>query len=182
MRDLGARRLYALAKRALTKQQRRVAFLRGESSAKIAQWILAAHAICKLAPYQSPFPPPGGPPRRRYHEANIHSTESTHMQFTSLQAFWPGLQVLLGDVHLAAASHQRFFSLWMKFGLLPERYLLVEQAIHPTERYYPLRPELAESTYALYEATRDPWCVRSPRRLTSLGDVTGLAGSSSRFG
>jgi hypothetical protein len=76
--------------------------------------------------------------------------------------------VLLGDVHLAAASHQRFFSLWKKFGLLPERYLLVEQAIHPTERYYPLRPELAESTYALYEATRDPWCEPSPHLPTSL--------------
>jgi mannosidase alpha-like ER degradation enhancer 1 len=104
------------------------------------------------------------------------------MQFTSLQAFWPGLQVLLGDVHLAAASHQRFFSLWMKFGLLPERYLLMEQTIHPTERYYPLRPELAESTYALYEATRDPWCAPCPHRLTPVtaGDVEGVQSRSSR--
>jgi len=26
--------------------------------------------------------------------------------------------------------------------------------IHPTEKYYPLRPELAESTFYLYQATK----------------------------
>lgn len=81
-----------------------------------------------------------------------------------LQAFWPGLQVLVGDVEFAAQSHQRFFALWQQFGLLPERFLLSEQTIHPTERYYPLRPELAESTYALFQATRDPWYGPTPRR------------------
>jgi hypothetical protein len=26
--------------------------------------------------------------------------------------------------------------------------------LHPTEKYYPLRPELAESTFYLYQATK----------------------------
>jgi hypothetical protein len=34
------------------------------------------------------------------------------------------------------------------------RYLLDHQMLHPTEKYYPLRPELAESTFYLYQATK----------------------------
>lgn len=34
------------------------------------------------------------------------------------------------------------------------RYLLDHDMLHPTERYYPLRPELAESTFYLYQATK----------------------------
>lgn len=34
------------------------------------------------------------------------------------------------------------------------RYLLDYQILHPTEKYYPLRPELAESTFYLYQATK----------------------------
>eukprot|EP00252_Welwitschia_mirabilis_P008025 TRINITY_DN19739_c0_g1_i2.p1 TRINITY_DN19739_c0_g1~~TRINITY_DN19739_c0_g1_i2.p1 ORF type:complete len:217 (-),score=20.13 TRINITY_DN19739_c0_g1_i2:101-751(-) len=37
------------------------------------------------------------------------------------------------------------------------RYLLDRNMLHPTEKYYPLRPELAESTFFLYQATKDPW-------------------------
>jgi len=50
---------------------------------------------------------------------------------------------------------------WQEYGVVPERYLLQQRTVHPTEAYYPLRPELAESTFALYQATRDPWCVRT---------------------
>ncbi|RWW37575.1 hypothetical protein BHE74_00057294 [Ensete ventricosum] len=31
--------------------------------------------------------------------------------------------------------------------------------LHPTEKYYPLRPELAESTFYLYQATRGYTCL-----------------------
>ncbi|WZZ10512.1 hypothetical protein YC2023_096433 [Brassica napus] len=34
------------------------------------------------------------------------------------------------------------------------KYLLDHQMMHPTERYYLLRPELAESTFYLYQATK----------------------------
>lgn len=34
------------------------------------------------------------------------------------------------------------------------RYLLDHQMLHPTEKYYPLRPEFAESTFYLYQATK----------------------------
>ncbi|PSS07817.1 Alpha-mannosidase [Actinidia chinensis var. chinensis] len=92
-----------------------------------------------------------------YHEADMRTGQATYWQLTSLQAFWPGLQVLIGDITAANSSHREFFSIWEKFGVLPERYLLDRQMLHPTEKYYPLRPELAESTFYLYHATKDPW-------------------------
>ncbi|KAL2243994.1 alpha-mannosidase I MNS5 [Sesamum indicum] len=92
-----------------------------------------------------------------YHEADMRTGRATYWQLTSLQAFWPGLQVLVGDVPAANSSHREFFYVWQKFGVLPERYLLDRQMLHPTEKYYPLRPELAESTFYLYQATKDPW-------------------------
>ncbi|XP_019456622.1 PREDICTED: alpha-mannosidase I MNS5 isoform X1 [Lupinus angustifolius] len=92
-----------------------------------------------------------------YHEADMRTGRATYWQLTSLQAFWPGLQVLTGDVIAANSSHREFFHVWQRFGVLPERYLLDHQMLHPTEKYYPLRPELAESTFYLYQATKDPW-------------------------
>nr|XP_043636110.1 alpha-mannosidase I MNS5 [Erigeron canadensis] len=92
-----------------------------------------------------------------YHEADMRTGRATYWQLTSLQAFWPGVQVLVGDITAANLTHREFFRVWKKFGVLPERYLLDHQIVHPTEKYYPLRPELAESTYYLYQATKDPW-------------------------
>ncbi|KAM3703824.1 hypothetical protein ACB098_04G125900 [Castanea mollissima] len=95
-----------------------------------------------------------------YHEADMRTGKATYWQLTSLQAFWPGLQVLVGDIAAANSSHREFFHVWEKFGVLPERYLLDHQMLHPTEKYYPLRPELAESTFYLYQATKDAWYLK----------------------
>eukprot|EP00850_Spirogloea_muscicola_P001621 SM000006S19386 [mRNA] locus=s6:421678:426268:- [translate_table: standard] len=112
-----------------------------------------------------------------YHEADMHTGQPTHLQFTSLQAFWPAVQVLMGDVSAANESHRSFFSVWEKFGIFPERYFYSHQEPHPTERYYPLRPELAESTFALYQATQDPWYLDVGRTIVnSLNVLTRVAG------
>ncbi|RWR77120.1 alpha-mannosidase I MNS5-like protein [Cinnamomum micranthum f. kanehirae] len=94
-----------------------------------------------------------------YHEADMRTGKATYWQLTSLQAFWPGLQILVGDIEAANSSHREFFHVWERFGVLPERYLLDREMLHPTEKYYPLRPELAESTLYLYQATKDPWYI-----------------------
>lgn len=134
--------------------------------------------------------------------------------------------MLVGDVSMARATFERFYSVWRRFGLLPERYepschlgwsrevaneddalhyasfaasgrrrisdfvhrlgrtgpipqdkpaqipssrvvhsteipkwhrfLWDRMSIHPSEQYYPLRPELVESAYHLFSSTRDP--------------------------
>ncbi|RWW11041.1 hypothetical protein GW17_00025374 [Ensete ventricosum] len=89
----------------------------------------------------------------------MRTGKATYWQLTSLQAFWPGLQILVGDIAAANSSHREFFYVWDKFGVLPERYLLDHGMLHPTEKYYPLRPELAESTFYLYQATRGYTCL-----------------------
>ncbi|KAI7986026.1 Alpha-mannosidase I MNS5 [Camellia lanceoleosa] len=112
-----------------------------------------------------------------YHEADMRTGQATYWQLTSLQAFWPGLQVLVGDITAANSSHREFFSVWERFGVLPERYLLDHQMLHPTEKYYPLRPELAESTFYLYHATKDPWFLEVGESIVnSLNSYTKVEG------
>jgi mannosidase alpha-like ER degradation enhancer 1 len=64
-------------------------------------------------------------------------------------------QVLAGDVEEAICTHALFYSIWRKYGALPERFDLVSKS--PSVLFYPLRPEFAESTYLLYMATRNPF-------------------------
>ena len=56
-----------------------------------------------------------------YHEAHLNTGVATHVQATSLQAFWPGMQTLIGDLEAARATHARFGSVWDKYGVFPER-------------------------------------------------------------
>lgn len=61
------------------------------------------------------------------------------------------MQVLAGDVVQAVETFENFMSVWRKYGALPERYLFLQNRPHPTEQYYPLRPELIESNTYLYQ-------------------------------
>lgn len=110
----------------------------------------------------------------------------------SLGAFFPGLQVLAGDVSNSIELHRIFFKLWNNYGAIPERWnfmplrsegyfqhlgrsykdgdLIEGLDIDSTNEvlaknsvgleWYPLRPELIESTYHLYTATKDPFYLR----------------------
>ena len=69
-----------------------------------------------------------------YHEAHMDTASATHFQCTSLQAFWPGLQVLVGDVEAAARTHRRLLSVWTRYGVFPERFMYKEGQVHPTVR------------------------------------------------
>ena len=86
----------------------------------------------------------------------------------SLSAFFPGVQVLAGDLDDAVLKHIMSLKLWNTFGGIPERWRFeflnktsmdeetVKSLILPLE-WYPLRPEFIESTYFLYRATKDPF-------------------------
>lgn len=91
-----------------------------------------------------------------YVEVNMNSAAIVWPLFNSLQAFWPGLQVLAGDVEPAVRTHKAFFSVWKQFGFTPEGFNLATLSVQPGQRSYPLRPELIESTYWLFKATSDP--------------------------
>jgi len=79
----------------------------------------------------------------------------------SLQASFPGVQLLAGDVEEAICHHALYYSMWRKYGCLPERYNWQLEA--PDVKFYPLRPELVESTYLLYRATKNPFYLHVGR-------------------
>ncbi|TPX31952.1 hypothetical protein SmJEL517_g04857 [Synchytrium microbalum] len=90
-----------------------------------------------------------------YKNVNMDNGQLTTTWVDSLAAFFPGLQILYGDIENAKRLHHLYFSLWRRFKSLPERFDWTgRSAIVP---HYPLRPELIESTYMLYRATRDPF-------------------------
>ncbi|KAI9195331.1 hypothetical protein LWI28_013903 [Acer negundo] len=91
-----------------------------------------------------------------YVEVNMDSAAIVWPVFNSLQAFWPGLQVLAGDIDPAIRTHAAFFSVWKRYGFTPEGFNLATLTVQHGQKSYPLRPELIESTYWLYKATRDP--------------------------
>ncbi len=67
----------------------------------------------------------------------------------SLAAFFPGLQVLAGDVDNAVLHHFFYYTIWERYSAHTERFQLSSQ--QTAIPIYPLRPELIESTYMLYQ-------------------------------
>ncbi|XP_073439004.1 ER degradation-enhancing alpha-mannosidase-like protein 3 isoform X2 [Dendrobates tinctorius] len=72
----------------------------------------------------------------------------------SLLAFFPGLQVLKGDIRPAIETHEMLYQVIKKHNFLPEAFT-TDFRVHWAQ--HPLRPEFAESTYFLYKATGDPY-------------------------
>ncbi|XP_018418050.1 PREDICTED: ER degradation-enhancing alpha-mannosidase-like protein 1 [Nanorana parkeri] len=95
----------------------------------------------------------GDPPL--YVNVNMFNGQIMNTWIDSLQAFFPGLQVLKGDIEDAICLHAFYYAIWKRFGALPERYNWQLQT--PDVSFYPLRPELVESTYLLYQATKNPF-------------------------
>lgn len=70
----------------------------------------------------------------------------------ALLAFWPGLQVMLGDVKPAVETHEMLYQVMQKHTFIPEAFTSDFQ-VHWGQ--HPLRPEFLESTYFLHQATGD---------------------------
>ncbi|KAL0573920.1 hypothetical protein V5O48_008040 [Marasmius crinis-equi] len=103
-----------------------------------------------------------------YRQVNIRSGDVAYNTIDSLAAFWPGLQVLAGDIQNAVKLHMLYYNLWRKHSGLPEVYDTNFKTA--TSHGYPLRPEFIESTWYLYRATRDPFYLDVGERV--LFDIT----------
>ena len=82
------------------------------------------------------------------------SSTKTHV-FESLAGFYPGLQVLLGELNPASRSENAFMNVREHVGFLPERFDYGKWATMPGHEHHPLRPEIHESSYFLHMATKD---------------------------
>uniref|UniRef100_A0AAX7TMB5 alpha-1,2-Mannosidase n=1 Tax=Astatotilapia calliptera TaxID=8154 RepID=A0AAX7TMB5_ASTCA len=80
----------------------------------------------------------------------------------SLLAFFPGLQVLKGDIRPAIETHEMLYQVTKKHNFLPEAFT-TDFRVHWAQ--HPLRPEFAESTYFLYKATGDPYYLEAGRTI-----------------
>ncbi|KAJ3368324.1 ER degradation-enhancing alpha-mannosidase-like protein 1 [Kappamyces sp. JEL0680] len=98
-----------------------------------------------------------------YKNVNMENGQLAAAWIDSLAAFFPGLQVLAGDVDYAIRPHLLYFTIWEKYSALPERFNFQTQ--DTAIESYPLRPELIESTYMLYQATKNPYYLRVGERI-----------------
>uniref|UniRef100_A0A671Q5R6 alpha-1,2-Mannosidase n=1 Tax=Sinocyclocheilus anshuiensis TaxID=1608454 RepID=A0A671Q5R6_9TELE len=91
---------------------------------------------------------------------NVHMhnpTVNVRSWMDSLLAFFPGLQVLRGDLKPAIETHEMLYQVTKQHNFLPEAFT-TEFRVHWGQ--HPLRPEFAESTYFLYKATGDPYYLK----------------------
>lgn len=89
-----------------------------------------------------------------YGHADMNTGKRTATTTGALDAFFPGLLVLDGDLSRARALQNSMFKMWKANGIEPETYNYRTGKVE--EAGYPLRPEIVESTYYLYQATKDP--------------------------
>ncbi|MBZ5534636.1 MAG: glycoside hydrolase family 47 protein [Acidobacteriia bacterium] len=93
-----------------------------------------------------------------YGHAEMLSGKRTATTFGALDAFFPAVLALSGDLERAQRLQISSFRMWMKFGIEPEVFNYHTQRVE--DPGYPLRPEIIESTYYLYHYTSDPKYLR----------------------
>src|SRR6266581_969520 len=89
-----------------------------------------------------------------YRHADMLTGEPTATVFGALDAFFPAVLALSGDIDRARRLYDSCYEMWMMHGIEPERFDYRTKRI--VNGAYPLRPEVAESTYYLYQLTGDP--------------------------
>ncbi|XP_072930499.1 ER degradation-enhancing alpha-mannosidase-like protein 3 isoform X7 [Epargyreus clarus] len=82
----------------------------------------------------------------------------------ALLAFWPGVQVMMGDLRPAVEIHEMLYQVMQRHTFIPEAFTSDFQ-VHWGQ--HPLRPEFLESTYFLHRATGDPYYLRVGRTCPS---------------
>ena len=89
-----------------------------------------------------------------YGHAEMNSGTRTATTFGALDAFFPAVLALSGDLRRAKSLQASSFRMWQLHGIEPEE--LNFRTMEVTSAGYVLRPEIVESTYYLYHYTRDP--------------------------
>jgi len=84
---------------------------------------------------------------------DMDSGERVASRYGALDAFWPGLLALSGDVAQARRLQDSSFAMWRKWGIEPEAYDYRKGEV--TSPGYPLRPEIIESAWYLNRLTGD---------------------------
>jgi hypothetical protein len=95
-----------------------------------------------------------GPTGLWYGEAGILNGRRRSTTYGALQAFFPAVLALAGDVSQARRLQESSWRMWTLHGIEPET--LDYRTMRVIEPGYPLRPEIIESAYYLFHYTKDP--------------------------
>ena len=82
-----------------------------------------------------------------YLDVHLQTAQVTWPLFNSLQCFWPGMQMLIGELDQAVETLRAFHALWRHLGFHPEGFNLASMQVQAGQKGYPLRPEHAESLF-----------------------------------
>jgi len=93
-------------------------------------------------------------PELWYGHADMTTGKRTETTYGALDAFFPALLALSGDVPRARQLQASSFKMWELHGIEPE--VIDYKAMRATAFTYHLRPEIIESTYYLHHSTHDP--------------------------
>ena len=89
-----------------------------------------------------------------YGSVNMDTGKRTATTYGALQAFFPAVLALGGDLDRARRLQESGFRMWTLHGVEPEE--LNYQTMTVTAAGYQLRPEIVESAYYLFHYTTDP--------------------------
>jgi mannosidase alpha-like ER degradation enhancer 2 len=88
-----------------------------------------------------------------YKQVNMNTGAIVSTHYGALDAFFPAVLALSGDLDRAKALQESSYKMWTTFGVEPEE--LDYSTMKITYLGYELRPEIIESTYYLYYFTAD---------------------------
>lgn len=87
-------------------------------------------------------------PELWYGHADMNTGKRTATTYGALDAFFPAVLALSGDLKRASLLQESSYKMWMKHGIEPEE--INYQTMQIVSPGYPLRPEIIESTYYLH--------------------------------
>ncbi len=93
-----------------------------------------------------------------YGHADMNTGARTDSTFGALDAFFPAVLALSGDLSRAKRLQDSSFAMWNHKGIEPEVFDYRTKQIKSAG--YPLRPEIVESAYYLYRYTKDEKYLR----------------------
>jgi hypothetical protein len=93
-----------------------------------------------------------------YLDVHLATAQVSWPLFNSLQCFWPGMQMLMGELDAGVETLRAFHTLWRHLGFHPEGFNLASMEVQAGQKGYPLRPEHAESLFWAHRTTGgDEW-------------------------
>ena len=89
-------------------------------------------------------------------DADMWTGSVVSRSYSSLAAFFAGLQALIGEGKAGETTTRAHYAVWRRFGALPEGYDVLRRIVVSGRNNYPLRPELIEAAWYLHQWSEDP--------------------------